>query len=211
MSTPPTRSPAPTAARLDTSLSSLPSHSYSTLSTTKLLPSTDLTQSFSVLSPEPIRMQVSSSGSTVGELRASACAKNRTDFYPPVTLAYDPGHGNTRRFILLSPASAGFLNSSPTLPVVPTPHHHDDSELFPEPTLPAQKSSPLLSFHGPPNQHSYSHHCLLNEHIHPPGDATPPNGAPRGWWPRSPVSPDRYLLVSAQESPLLPIFDYAER
>ncbi|KAJ8583454.1 hypothetical protein M405DRAFT_506564 [Rhizopogon salebrosus TDB-379] len=61
-------------------------------------------------------MQVSSSGSTVGKLRASACTRNRTHSYPPVTLAYDAGHGDTRRFPLLSPASAGSLNSSPTLP-----------------------------------------------------------------------------------------------
>jgi hypothetical protein len=206
MSTPPTRSPAPTASRLDRSLSSLPSHSHSTLSATKLLPSTDLTQFFFVLSPEPIRnVQVSSSGSTVGELRASACAKNRTDSYLSVTLTYDAGHGNTRRFVLLSPASAGSLNSFPTLPVIATPHHHDDSELFPAPALPAQKSSsPLLSSHGLPNQYSISHHCLLNEHLYLQGDATAPNGAHRvvvtqsclsrqtlgSFGPRKPSSPD---------------------
>ncbi|OJA20637.1 hypothetical protein AZE42_09915 [Rhizopogon vesiculosus] len=195
MKTPQTRSesPTPRASRLDQSLSSLdsPSRSRSTRTTTQLLPSANITQSFSALSPERMR-----SCGMQSSLENSTFARPRTDSFPPIRpdfLAYDEDHSNSRRFVLLSPQGNGELSLASTSPLA-------------------------SSVSGPPNQLPHPRHHPPNEHPNPPGDVTPPNGVPRRWWSRGPVSPGRNafrdLVVSGQgpdDSPLFPMDDYAEQ
>ncbi|OAX33071.1 hypothetical protein K503DRAFT_869785 [Rhizopogon vinicolor AM-OR11-026] len=195
MNTPQTgsESPTPRVSRLNQSLSSLASSSRarSTLIATQLLPSANITQFFSALSPE--RM---CSRGMQSSLENSTFTRPRTDSFPPIRphlLAHDEDHSNTRRFVFLS--------------------HQGDRELSPAPT-----SVLASSVSGPLNQFSHSRYYLLNEDLNLPGDVTPPNGVPRRWWSRGSVSPGintfRDLVVSGQgqdDSPLFPTNDYVER
>ena len=148
----------------------------------------------SLPSPSPTHqllpnMQSSLKNSTIDLLHTNAYTRARTDSYPPIRprrIAHDRNHDN------------------------------HDTRHFVHPSLsPAPTSLPASPAPGPLNQYSYSHHCLLNDHLDLPGDATPPNGVPRRWWSRGSLSPGRNsfrdLVVSTNgldESPLRPQKSY---
>lgn len=184
MSTPPSTTSSPTpprASRLDQSSSSLPSRLYS--------PPTPTQHSALPLGHIP-SVHSSPGNSTINLPHIDPYTRTRTGAYSPIR----PRSPVPTRSLLLSPASTG-PNSSPTPSVVLTPHHHDDREPSPVPTSssqsPAASSAPV-----PLNQYSYSHHRLPDRLSGSPGDATPPNGVPRGWWWSRSSSRERGSSVS---------------
>lgn len=175
MSTPPSSPTPPRASCLNQSPSSLPSRLYSPPTPTQ----------HSALSLGHIPSVHSSPGnSTINLTYIDAYTRTRTGSYPPIR----PRSPVPTRSVILSPASTG-PNSSHTPSVVLTPHHHDDREPSPVPTSSSQSSSALV-------QYSYSHHRLPDRLPDHPGDATPPNGVPRGWWWSRSSSRERGSSVS---------------
>ncbi|KAG0700334.1 hypothetical protein DFH29DRAFT_637747 [Suillus ampliporus] len=191
MSTPPCGS----TSRFSPSPSSSPSRS---LTRAQPLSSTNVNQSFSTLPPEPILSARSSPGnSTINLSYTDANTRTRTESYPipirPHSPAHGRGHGSTsmrsahtiantpRDSILLSPAGTS-THTSPTPSVILTLHHHDDRKASSAPTSPTERVSPPASLVP---EHSYPHRHLPDQR---PNfrDTTPPNGAPRRWWSRSP-------------------------